>query len=423
MQRLATVLIILLLFLLPHHGAITVFAPDWMRWWKEGVLLLLGLTVILNLFQNLRNTLSKLPLQEGGILRSPDFYALLFLLWGAVLIALNPDPRTALIAFRYLGLGYVVYLIISCGVTKLWSDGASASLLHVFIASLLLSVLFGFWAQFLGGYEVLTSWYSNTISSWVPGQTIPLYHESDGIIRMQGTSSGPIEFSHLLVVGVYLLLFRMSYGTTKLRSYEAFKLLYFFTLLLFLLAIYFSHSRAAMIAVVILIFAKIIQQFQGADLRQFKIILSSTIIGLILSGVVGSAFAPSLLHRAGTSDHITKPIEAVKTGFEKPFTGHLGEWGPAARAKNLIENNDDKAPIAENVFADYFVQLGILGLLIGLGFLWSLWGGFEYEGRVFLITIFVLMNLATVLDMTPVSITFFFFLAFLYQSNINQQRE
>ena len=427
------ILFIILLILLPHHGVITVFGPDWIRFWKEGVLLVLGVVAICNMRHAIcKNKTCHSELKQSGdeesisrtdrsfvkaqddkglrkyapSLLSPSAFALLFLLWATILVVINPDLHTALVAFRYLGLGYVVFLIIQYSIFSIQCRGARSqqsisisTLAHYFILSLLVSVLFGFWAQFLGGYEALTAWYSNTISSWVPGQTIPLYHESDGVIRMQGTSSGPIEFSHLLVVGLFLLLFQKNSSALRLSrssaNWSIGTLAHYLILLLFVLAIYFSHSRAAMIGVVILLIAKGIEQFREQELQQFKVIISSSIIGMIISIGIGSFFAPSLLHRAGTSDHITRPIEAIKTGFEHPFVGQIGTWGPAARAKNLTESSNDNAPIAENVFADYFVQLGILGLLCSLGFIWSLWRIFDYEGNVFLVTIFVLLNVLT----------------------------
>jgi hypothetical protein len=73
--------------------------------------------------------------------------------------------------------------------------------------------------------------------------------------------------------------------------------------------------------------------------------------------------------RISDIDHLTRPIEAFKVALENPVTGVLGAFGPAARAKNLKENNIDYAPIAESVPFDIAAQMGFVGLLLWLGFI------------------------------------------------------
>ncbi len=423
-------LVVLLITFLPHHGAITVFAPEWMRFWKEGVIILLGLMVLV---QGAKQITGEKWKKENwkNIFKLSQTWAFLFLLWGAILIALNPDPKTALIAFRYLGLGYVVYLIVSLVLkrrtTPSQNDGAKLSnnipvglLICCFLGSLIFSVLFGVWAQFLGGFEVLSSWYSQTISSWVPGQTLPLYHEASGIVRMQGTASGPIEFSHLLVVGLFFLLFYSS-SILQTASSKLNKTVYLLVVVLFLLGIYASHSRAALLGVMVLFgikgwdYLRHKAKLQKTSCRKFKVFFAGGILAAFLGLFI---ISPSLISRAGTSDHFTRPVAAIKQGMHNPIIGHLGQWGPAARAKNLQENNNDSAPIAENIFADYFVQLGWLGLVFALGFFWSLWMRFSFRSRVFLIVVLLLANMATIFDMTPISIIFFFFFAWMSKNTI-----
>jgi len=96
----------------------------------------------------------------------------------------------------------------------------------------------------------------------------------------------------------------------------------------------------------------------------------------------------------------------------RPFTGNLGRLGPSARAKNLKEYNDDKAMIAENVFADYFAQMGLLGLALAVGFFVFLFRETAPQAWPFLVGTIVLANTATIFDMTPVSIFFFLLFAF-----------
>jgi hypothetical protein len=181
-----------------------------------------------------------------------------------------------------------------------------------------------------------------------------------------------------------------------------------------------SFSRAALLGLVTVVLFWGLQKM-GISLpillrkKYFKGVLLGGLL-FLFSSVAYVVLNPNLtgnfLNRAGTSDHFLRPIEAMKIGFEKPVLGHLGEWGPAARTKNLITRNDDRAPIAENVFADWFVQLGIFGLIAGIGFFISLARRIQPEFWGIFVVMIGMMNFATIFDMTPISITFFLVLAF-----------
>ncbi len=379
--------------LLPFHGAITVFFPDYCRFWKEGVLVILGLWVLWN---EIKRREFKLPL--------PEKFALGFLVWGGLLIILSPEPRYALIAFRYLAMGYVAFFVfcrIKHYLQKDYKETVITPFLTAFITSCALSTLLGTWAMWGGGFEVLQNFYSQTISSWVPGQTIPLYHGASGIVRMQGGATGPIEFSHLLLVGLAgLCLFPLkAFADPKTKILVSIILLW---------GIYHSHSRAALLALVVGI---IIYGVMKIDLKKQKKKVGALIAGLIVlvigNLILNSKLQELLFQRGGTSEHITRPIEAIKLGITAPLTGNLGQIGPAARIKNLKENNDDKALISENVFVDYFAQMGILGVILALGFFWSLFIQSHKRYWSLFGSLLVVLNLATILDMTPLAITIF----------------
>ena len=389
------------------------FGPEWIRWWKEIVILLLVAVVGIPYLKQMREGSLLLPDFKGGG-KDPRLWSFLFLVWGTFLVFGNSDPKTALVAFRYLGLGYLVFLIVGLSSYTIKADSKKKKRLFPsnflpFIClsiSLVISIIFGLWAQFIGGFEVLSLWYSQTISSWVPGQSIPLYHETGGRIRMQGMSSGPIEFSHLLLIGTWYWLYLF-----KTRSVKG-KILSIGLVSLFSLGIYLSLSRAALIGLIILLLGKSARKVASRFGR------TKTSLALIVPSIFVFVFQPlgisEMFNRAGTSDHITRPIEAMNAGIRSPFFGDLGMWGPAARAKNLFLNYSDYAPIAENVFADYFVQLGGIGLILALGFFLNLWRRFDYSSRIFLLVGLIVMNLATVFDMTPFTILYFLTLAMLH---------
>lgn len=403
----------LLGFGLPIHGALTVFGPEWFRWWKE--IVLLGLLVLVGL--NFREIWAAVRGQHYRT--APLTYAGLLLGWVSLLVLINSDFSTALVAARYLALGWIVFglfwaLSVRFDPTKVFHNFSTGLL-----TGSVISVFFGIWAQWLGGFQVLRSWYSATISSWVPGQTLPLYHQtSEGVIRMQGMASGPIEFSHLLVLALWLVLFRrlggLSWGLGGL----------------FLLGIWWSGSRAALMAALMLLAFQLglyVKQKWTEKPRPLVALSSHWEINLCcvllitIAGLGGLKYVVQELPetqiqklvRVSDSDHITRPIEAFKMGLENPVWGNLGALGPAARARNLATQNNDQAPIAENVLVDYFAQLGSIGLLLGLMF-WGTWL-WQVRRQSYLVLLGVvsllLMSLATIFDMTPISIAWFAVLA------------
>lgn len=388
----------ILFLLLPLHGAITVFGPDWIRFWKEFVILaLLGITIFLEI---------KNRQQRQEKIKNSFWWASGFLLLLGVLVFTNPDPKTAAMAARYLGFGFLVFIIVS----RLSIHIPKITLQNIgpyFLTACTLSVLFGLWGHFLNGFEFLSSFYSQTISSWVPNQKIPLYHELNGTPRMQGMSSGPVEFAHILVAGAWVIPY------SKIKKWIKIVLL-----LLFISGIWFSASRAALL-IIILSALYFIMQYVNQTQKQ-KIILTAFIF---IIGIGTIAFTPTLqtkfIHRVGTSEHITRPIEALKKGIQSPLIGNLGSIGPAARNKNLQENDNDKAFIAENVFADYWVQMGIGGIILGLGFFIVHFLEYSKPERMFILMAFLLANMATIFDMTPISLLFFILFVLLSKNKVS----
>lgn len=433
LQRTKEVLLFILGFGLPLHGLLTVFSPDSFRWWKEGALFLLAAIVILNLVQNLfKNNAIDSCLRKNDkkrILSQPMLWAFLLLLWGLFLVLINKDLHTALVAFRYLGLGFFATLL---GYT-LWRTGLfsgkngyllGVKFFHNFCTGLLLGVIastvLGVWAKFFGGFAVLEKWYSQTISSWVPGQTIPIYHQVGDFIRLQGGSSGPVEYAHLAVLAVWYVLF--------FSPFKLFKSLWLKSVLICVLGfgVFQSGSRAALIGLVILIFGFGWLQLKNrckwpsikwsADKLAALLLVLIVITGMIKftasKAILGDIeFLNKNIVRVSDIDHLKRPLEAFDKALERPLLGNLGELGPAARAKNLAAHNNDQALIAESVPFDMLAQLGFMGLLLWILFFVSFYWRASTELRVLLLAFVPMMLLATIFDMSPVAISFFFVLS------------
>lgn len=395
--------LILLGFFLPLHGMLTVFLPE-LRFWKEVLLGVLLLFVFISCFKEKKFCASfRKKLGWSGIL------ALLFLVWLVGILSLQADTSTGIIAVRYLGLGFVTFLI-GIGFLEYSSNKEEAfqSFSWAFLGGCAVSVLIGIWGQYAGGFEVLRNFYSNTISSWVPGQTIPLYHQVGEEIRMQGASSGPIEFAHLMLAGLFLILFSPFARLIKNREKWTTALLIGGLAVILCFGIFQSFSRATMLlAMVGMVYFAV-----SRHILHWKKIFAGLMAVALFVGIGICLLNKNIVQRLGDSEHFIRPLQAVEKGLESPLIGNLGELGPAARVKNLNENNDDRALVAENIFADVFAQMGVVGLLLFLAFWAALFLETRKSAWPFLIAVLFAGNMATIFDMTPISISFFLIFAF-----------
>ena len=83
----------------------------------------------------------------------------------------------------------------------------------------------------------------------------------------------------------------------------------------------------------------------------------------------------------------------------------------------MTENNNDQGPIAENVIADWWVQLGALGMILGVAWLFYVTIGLTVEGIGFAIAAIVMLNLASIFDMTPTAIAWGTLLAMFHKDS------
>ena len=398
MYKLSNWLTISLAVLLPWHGAITVFLPDEFRWWKELVLILLiGLVMLSEWRAAKRNKVFKFT--------EAELCALGFLIWGGILASVSGDIKSATIAMRYLGLPFLTFFIWSIWFQNPKNNRAKALELFAkgFIPSCLIATAFGIWITKLGGVDFVQNFYSTTISSWVPGQTIPLWHEINGVARLQGASSGPIEYSHLLVAALALvpLLKRKLIESSLVK-------------LILVVGIAMSASRSAMIGAIIILGWGAWKNMPKSWPRK-KISIIGIMLGL--ATIIGLLLGTNILQRAGTNDHFRRPYQAIIAGHENFVSGHLGQWGPASKIKNMTENNNDQGPIAENVIADWWVQLGALGMILGVAWLFYVTIGLTVEGIGFAIAAIVMLNLASIFDMTPTAIAWGTLLAMFHKDS------
>lgn len=400
MRHIIQFLVLLLAGLLPLHGAVTVFLPAPVRYWKEAVLVIL---VLLWLIGEIQRLIVRKHLDWHWV----QWCALFFILLTGFMALLHPVLDYSLQAWRYLAQGLVLFLVLSRWIY--WAQISYTQFLQKFstvlVFSTLVSVLFGLWSKFLGGAKHLSEFYATTISSWVPGQTLPVYHQVGDFVRMQGASSGPVAFGHI----VFLAFFLVRYTAFRLWQKNLIR-----GILLF--AMYQSASRAVMGAVVLLLLWEL---WRAVTSDGRKINLWGALPGFIILIIGGIIFQvpQKILARAGTNEHFSRPVEAFMLGMERPVLGNFAQIGPAKRAYNLHFHNDDRAPIAENVFVDVFAQTGIFGIILYM----LVWAGIIMQTRkkAFVFLVFALAQFATLFDMMPLALLIWGTFAFLWNMNDN----
>jgi len=445
MQFFFKILLVFLAIFLPFHGFVSVIF-ELLRYWKELVFFVLFLVLIsreiLN-FGRMFECWNKHELIKNNKsfkfikFDKAEFFSLLFLIWSFILVLINKEFKISLLAWRYLSFGVLVYLVFS-RLFKFFPEIFNVKFLKKyfllpFMITAVFAVLFGIWAKFFGGFSILENIYSGTISSWVPGQKIPIFHEVFGIARMQGGSSGPVEFGMMILIAfwIWIYFFMEELQTKKSGDFSFFKIL-LNSLVggVLLFGIYQSYSRAILGGSLIFVFnflwmqilAKFWKTFKNEFFSKSKSVKTAQILFLLIVLITSfkllitrteilEKFEEKFIERVGTTEHFTRPIQAFNLGFENIFIGNLGKLGPAARQQNLAINNSDYALIAENVFIDVFAQTGILGVVFYSLFLFFVFLKTRKLARILLFVIFLVANTATIFDMTPVAILVFFMLA------------
>ncbi len=311
----------------------------------------------------------------------------------------------ALFWFDVYGVGYELLALRYLLQATVWGGGVMLALhwwpewvaalrtrwAKVYLCSVSLSAVFG--GMVLLGWvpDVVLGWWSETISSWVPGQKIPLYHAAVGCPRLQGGASGPVALATLLLVGqwcVHSLGWRgWRWGVGQ-------------GVLLGLIGLSLTRSVLGLSVVCLAGWA-----WQAGWVRGRTLWLGA-VLGGGLGGAIVLGWAPlrEQVWRVGSAQHLTAPVAGVRLAVsEHLLTGQLARSGPAARAHNLEKNDDDKALVTENVLVDVLVQLGVVGLLLTLWWWWTV-AGLTPSGwpRWWGVVVIVLLQTATLFDMMPV---------------------
>ncbi|MGZ6004923.1 MAG: O-antigen ligase family protein, partial [Candidatus Saccharimonadales bacterium] len=345
--------------LVPFQALLTTWAGanfghiDLFRIWKELILALLtiGALIVVYKDKNLKQWLLNSPLTLMILL-----FVLLQLGLGIFALQTAKVNASALIYGLMINLRFLIFLII-CLVLAAKSAWLRQHWKVYVLAPAMVVIAFALAQHFILPKDFLTHF------GYGP-KTIPAYQAVDQkpqYIRVQSTLRGPNPLGAYLVVILTLLAGFWLAGKQRLAVAAAG--------LATLIALYFTYSRSAWIAVFVSCLALAGWLVKTKQLRR-RLTIGALAIVIILTGLVmvwrhNSLLQNTLFHTSQTSQSLESSnavrteamLDGAKTIIKQPLGGGPGTAGPASF------RNSQPARIAEN----YFIQVGQEVGLIGLG--------------------------------------------------------
>ncbi len=288
------------------HAPLPMFAV-----WKEGLLLMiLGIACIE-------------ILKKRSMLRFDIFDAIVGLLgFLSVMLFFANDQSLGVFA---LGLKYDLLPLISFLVLRRveWSDQFHKLLISVLIAVGCIVALYGIVADFLPLRFFVWLGYSDLHSLYSANGPLAAFQELEGgmMRRAQSVMSGPNQLGLWLLIPLGILLGQWSNNRVASGKWLVVSII-------ILVALVLSFSRAAWIAAVVMIVFTFIRSTNALHCRK----LCMVILGFFACFALAVAFLfPSVFFRINSSsDHLRKPVEAIRMMIKNPLGLGLGTAGPAS---------------------------------------------------------------------------------------------
>ena len=362
--------IILLLALLPWHAFFVTWFSDFffisssvLSLWKEFLILVLSGFFVKKWVQ-----------EKSFPIKFYFFDYIFFVFLGIALLSavfLTQDLTQSLLGFKYDFSFFVLFYLIR-GLID--TEEYKEKFLFIFLHSAFLSVLFGLVLYFFFPADILLYFgYSENISSYYPGQALPMYHmlADTGISRLASTFSSPNHFAFFLIILTSVLFAFYK----KIRSYVAFPLsgtgifstvvprdpclrrddksgfitvvLFYAFIFLSFLALILTFSRSAFLAfgfIFLLYFLLPLLQGEGwgEGLKNYKKIMLSILgVGgaiMLLGFLVFPQFSQQMIVRTtSSSEHLNHSYKALQYVYQNPLGIGLGTAGPASLRSDVLQ--------------------------------------------------------------------------------------
>ena len=329
------------IFLIPLHAFIITtlkckfwLNTDFLRFWKEFIILWLLVIVMAQVLIQEKFSLSKIY-KDNYLLWTITAFTISSLIY--IFFPFFDIKMASILGFRYdviFLLALIVWLYISK--EKKW--------LHSYIRALSIStfwilIVFLPWYIF-GDISSLASifGYSSEVSTYTANSCISFAQNVDGHHRFQGTFGGPIRFSVFLTI-VYSLFSGYILSRKKLKQNQKYMLIWGFWFLI-IPAIFFSYSKTSIlwlfftIGMFIYLSYKFIykKKISKIFMRNLWIIVLTPIVFILLFKWKLFLHLWAMLNRL---ENLSKSIEMF---FYNPIGYWLGIAWPASQIGNSIES-------------------------------------------------------------------------------------
>lgn len=318
MQRMRESLATVLLAVLPFHAFLvtigtrmlagTGHAPlPMLAVWKEA---LLGVLLVVAFIEWLKTRVLRIDLLDALIL-------VLLILSVVVTAMTHGDLRLYLIGFKYDFVPLVAFLILR---RVSWSDAFFDRICRVLLAVGGIVAAYGIIGMYLPQSFFVWLGYSDLHSLYQAHAPLAAFQQigGSGIRRIQSVMSGPNQ------LGLWLLL-PFCIALVRGRSIGRFGCALGS---LVLLAIFLSLSRSALVASAVIITVLLWQRLPRAIFLKLAGVLFA--VSLVLSFAVLQLAPEVVVRAASTSDHISRPLQAMGIMVDYPLGLGLGTAGPAS---------------------------------------------------------------------------------------------
>ncbi|MSR67266.1 hypothetical protein EXS65_00340 [Candidatus Peribacteria bacterium] len=315
-------LTLLLLALLPFHAfLVTVLTrviagpghaplPE-LAVWKEAIL---GLILILAFVELVKKRTIPVADVIDCIILSLGFVAL------ALRLMHHQSATVFAFGFKYDLLPLIAFILLR---RVNWSDEFHTTLLRLLLLVGCIVAAYGIVAEFLPLRFFVWLGYSDLHSLYVANGPLAAFQELEGgmMRRAQSSMSGPNQLGLWLLIPLGVLLGGKNVGEEMSGKRIAIGVL-------LLLALMLSFSRAAWIAAAVMIIFAFARSTSALHCRKLYVV----ILGFLACfGIAVTLLFPSVFFRfQSSSDHIRKPVEAIRIMMDHPFGLGLGTAGPAS---------------------------------------------------------------------------------------------
>ena len=323
--RIAFYLSAILLALLPWHAFFITYLHSLFEFsfifsiWKEIIIILLGFIFVFKWFNS-----RSFPI----VFHKFDLVFIAFFLF-AILTGffITKDISQILWGLKYDYLFIILFYLIR-GMN--FSSQQKLQLVKIFFITAGLSLLLSLSFHFFLPENIYSFFgYSTQVSSYYPGNALPMYHllGNSDIIRLSGTFSSPNHLAfYLMIILCFLPVFyKEIFG--KPNNWLL-KTSFVALLLLSICAVIITFTRSVYLALACLGLIVIIGNLKKYIVHFFIVLI--LIFVFVFGLIVHPQFQEVFLRKASSTLHLEKTATSVHQVIEHPFGVGIGRAGPAS---------------------------------------------------------------------------------------------